>query len=365
MISTYQLLTSPSSYSQFSCNNPGGFFNGANNIEDIHNGIHNWIGGAIGSMTSPGFAAFDPIFWLHHAQIDRIFALWQALNPSNYIVPQSNTVGSYYEAVGTVDSNTSELAPFHSDAANTMFTPERVRDISSLGYTYPELTDLPKSNDEQLKELRRRINNLYNRNIGSTAKPIARAQSDKAMSVTKAFTRINLHTAHEMNVNNLEIQWSINTRVNRFTYNTSFAIDFFLGSPPANIEIWPTSDNLIGTFTQFRLTNPTTSVNVHSEASQQQGEVSLTHILAAGVWRGFLQNLTAEAVVPVLRQNLVWRARTQDYREICLDDLAGLAITVESRTVKSSRHATEFPQYGRYKPHPAATAGKKGGYRTR
>jgi tyrosinase len=39
-----------------------------------HNDVHNTIGGLMGA---PETAAMDPIFWLHHANIDRIWWLWQ------------------------------------------------------------------------------------------------------------------------------------------------------------------------------------------------------------------------------------------------------------------------------------------------
>ncbi|WP_186776525.1 tyrosinase family protein [Rubripirellula reticaptiva] len=49
-----------------------------------HNDIHVAIGGVIGNdfnglMAEVRTAAFDPIFWVHHANIDRIFAKWDAL----------------------------------------------------------------------------------------------------------------------------------------------------------------------------------------------------------------------------------------------------------------------------------------------
>jgi tyrosinase len=40
-----------------------------------HNAVHGEIGGL---MNNPETAAQDPIFWLHHANIDRIWALWNA-----------------------------------------------------------------------------------------------------------------------------------------------------------------------------------------------------------------------------------------------------------------------------------------------
>lgn len=39
-----------------------------------HNQIHSWVGGGM-SVTLT--AAFDPIFWSHHAMIDRLWYLWQ------------------------------------------------------------------------------------------------------------------------------------------------------------------------------------------------------------------------------------------------------------------------------------------------
>lgn len=40
-----------------------------------HNAIHNMVGGD-GWMADPDQAAKDPIFWLHHANIDRLWASW-------------------------------------------------------------------------------------------------------------------------------------------------------------------------------------------------------------------------------------------------------------------------------------------------
>ena len=47
-----------------------------------HGIVHIRVGRDMSRMTSPN----DPIFWLHHAQVDRIWALWQRTNPgtANY-----------------------------------------------------------------------------------------------------------------------------------------------------------------------------------------------------------------------------------------------------------------------------------------
>lgn len=107
---TYQLFTIVRDYTTFSCVSPGGGANSGHNIENIHNGIHSSVGGR-GHMSWPQMAAFDPIFYLHHANVDRIFAMWQALNPNSYIQATNNTYGSYYEVAGFFDSGTTSIAP--------------------------------------------------------------------------------------------------------------------------------------------------------------------------------------------------------------------------------------------------------------
>jgi hypothetical protein len=42
---------------------------------DAHNQVHNWCNGTI---TSPSTAPRDPIFWLLHSNVDRMWDLWQA-----------------------------------------------------------------------------------------------------------------------------------------------------------------------------------------------------------------------------------------------------------------------------------------------
>ena len=47
-------------------------------LEGIHGTVHIRIGGQMGGASSPS----DPIFWLHHGFIDKIWADWQKLNPT-------------------------------------------------------------------------------------------------------------------------------------------------------------------------------------------------------------------------------------------------------------------------------------------
>jgi hypothetical protein len=48
--------------------------------------VHRWIGGDMLSMTSPN----DPIFFLHHSNVDRIWAKWQLEHPDQTYPPHGS-----------------------------------------------------------------------------------------------------------------------------------------------------------------------------------------------------------------------------------------------------------------------------------
>jgi len=54
-------------------------------MEEASDGFRAWVGG---HMNDNDYAAYDPIFWFHHANIDRIWAQWQQAHPE-VAVPES------------------------------------------------------------------------------------------------------------------------------------------------------------------------------------------------------------------------------------------------------------------------------------
>jgi tyrosinase len=84
----YNLLTNYHDYAQFSNEawlprpNPNAF----DSVESIHDAIHGLVGNG-GHMSIVSYAAFDPVFMLHHTMVDRIFAMWQKLNPNSRSLP--------------------------------------------------------------------------------------------------------------------------------------------------------------------------------------------------------------------------------------------------------------------------------------
>lgn len=89
----------------------GAFNPFAQAIEGVHDSGHVWVGGSMMSILT---APCDPAFWMHHAEIDRIWAAWQAANPG-----QDPALAG---AAATMD-------PWSETEVDT-------RDITALGYSY-------------------------------------------------------------------------------------------------------------------------------------------------------------------------------------------------------------------------------------
>jgi tyrosinase len=62
----------------------------------LHDGIHNWIGEVWqvsptvrdgGHMSFPAVSVNDPVFFLHHANVDRLWAIWQRKTPTPAYAP--------------------------------------------------------------------------------------------------------------------------------------------------------------------------------------------------------------------------------------------------------------------------------------
>jgi tyrosinase len=77
-------------------------------FESAHDTVHTLVGGGNGgNMAIVQLAAFDPIFWMHHTQIDRLTAMWQVLYPDSYLTPDIQKPATYWSAAGMrIDADT-------------------------------------------------------------------------------------------------------------------------------------------------------------------------------------------------------------------------------------------------------------------
>lgn len=94
----------------------------------VHNRVHGRIGGLMGD---PDFAALDPIFWLHHANIDRLWEVWLARDPAHH-----NLTAQFWLRGVSFD--------FHGDDGQrvSMITSD-VLDLTAaaLDYSYEDVSD--------------------------------------------------------------------------------------------------------------------------------------------------------------------------------------------------------------------------------
>lgn len=128
------------------------------NVEDIHNLVHVLVGG---DMVDIATAAFDPIFWLHHCNVDRLMAIYQASHPNLYLTPAPRSPTYALSGPGPDDLST-PLYPFrHPDAREwTSDDVKTAESIFAFGYAYPEVP-LGRTGDDLQAFAIQQVNELY------------------------------------------------------------------------------------------------------------------------------------------------------------------------------------------------------------
>ncbi|KJZ68055.1 hypothetical protein HIM_12555 [Hirsutella minnesotensis 3608] len=169
----YNAFAYSQTFEQFSTTSGGGL-----SIEQAHNLVHN--SAACGQQFSTSeYAAFDPLFMMHHANVDRLWALWQASKPDEASLSRPYAGGSRFSTPeGTMISSNSPLPPFFGQG-RVAYTPDTVTSTQQFGYTYEGLENpvtpvnrkrdgyAPHSHDRRQNDVDRRrraiakINELY------------------------------------------------------------------------------------------------------------------------------------------------------------------------------------------------------------
>lgn len=83
-------------------------------LEGVHGAVHVWVGGTMGFIAT---APADPIFWMHHANIDRLWWEWQ-----------QGHAGENPNLTGT-GASSPVMDPWS-------WTEPQTRDIAAMGYEY-------------------------------------------------------------------------------------------------------------------------------------------------------------------------------------------------------------------------------------
>jgi tyrosinase len=103
-----------------------------------HNLVHVDVGGIFpdettyGLMSDPALAALDPIFYLHHANIDRMWGIWNAQGNTNPVDPNW--------LAGPAVLGQREFVMPMPGGVPWVYVPADVSSLSQMDYTYDDLT---------------------------------------------------------------------------------------------------------------------------------------------------------------------------------------------------------------------------------
>ncbi|KHN99115.1 tyrosinase 2 [Metarhizium album ARSEF 1941] len=175
---TYDIFATATTFNEFAVSGR------VHHLEELHNDVH-YSAGCQGQFLDAGVSGFDPLFMLHHTHVDRLWAYWQFIVPS-----QASFSGSYQgqsrfsTPAGTVIHPNSPLPPFF-DRSLRYFTPNSVSSIRGMGYTYEGLEYWRMSAQQLRQSAIQTINSLY-------APASAFAKRSGAEAQTRHFAHIEL-----------------------------------------------------------------------------------------------------------------------------------------------------------------------------
>ncbi|KAJ6261611.1 Tyrosinase [Drechslerella dactyloides] len=356
----YQLLTA---YKQYNTVSTKAVTQGSTGRFDSLEGVHDTIHGTVGSGGHMGFvdiSAFDPVFFLHHTNIDRLFAIWQGINPGAYQFSGRSGMGTFAIPAGAQEDLNTALPPFRQ-SGNQFYTSATAANTKTFGYSYPETADWNRRPGTQSlsNDIIAAVNRLYGR--GTPALSLRAAGTLRKRGISKrdgeqpavlaepapvlgsAPPPESLAPVEEDVVDAGKYnEWVTDIKVNSAALKGTFNIYVFLGEPTGTPAEWATAKNLIGTHSVV------TAIGGGKD-DVVTGTVPLTSALLNMVVTGQLENLKTETVVPYLEKNLKLRvALTEDQSAVETKDVRGLTVTVAAATVTLPKTDVELPVWGDY-----------------
>ncbi|KAH0539087.1 hypothetical protein FGG08_004325 [Glutinoglossum americanum] len=342
----YLLLSRETEYSAFSNTNGQRSDTNSDSLEAVHNDIHVLVGWG-GHMMYVPYSAFDPIFWLHHTNIDRLYAIWQAINPDSYVIDQVSRFNTFTTNSGSTEGVNTALAPFHGPN-DIEFTSANSRHTVQFGYTYPEVRDWSKTPAEVKSDAQAAVNRLYGpagvltrrgSSIGDVTPPL---RIPPGLISDGGYRR-----------------WFVNIRLHKFALGGPGIIHIFAGNFSNDPKEWPTDPSLVGSGTIFA--NPNTTSTSGGDELFVHASIPLTRKLVDAYDKELISSLDPASVTPFLAKYLDWRVTKDGYTAIDPGRVNTLKIYVGSQDVTVPASDTEFPTYGASYSHIECTNGKPGG----
>ena len=288
-------------------------------------------------------AAFDPLFWLHHTNVDRVFAIWQAIYPDQFTVPWNTTQDDYVIPMGTTVDASTPLYPFHNNAQGTLFTSNDVRSTKSFGYTYPEVMDWGVNSDPAVLKanVTAIVNQIYNPTGSST---------DSRRGVSKRATSLSA-------ANSASFNWVIGITADKSLLNQTLSLHFYLSTPPADSKVWSTAPSTIGT-DSILISRPANS----PPPSSPQFISGQTFITAALL--PLLNDLSPSSeTLSFLKSHLQWRATYADGTAVSADGMHSLGavnVTLMGQSITQTPELERFPLYSEWEVYGGGLLGGNG-----
>ena len=283
-------------------------------LESVHDTIHNTVGSSgPGHMTNAAYSAFDPVFWLLHTNIDRMTAMWQALNPDSWVTNHSNPTATFTSDAGAYADENTPLHPFHRNLAGDFWTSASVRDHTIFGYTYPDLIGL--SEDDTLV---RRVNQLYGDHATSR---FSWRLGDPVPSITSNGYTYNDRRSITMDSpqkGTYHYQYYANIKVQKSGSEGGYKIFVFLNDTSLatagstyDSTAWMRDRSFVG-FTGFQSTNSLGDgyAGVPNAKDYANGVVALTSALEERLRLHEIPSLDEDTVGRYLHANMTWRITT-------------------------------------------------------
>ena len=287
-----------------------------------------------------------------YRNIDRLFAIWQALhetddNEDSYVVPRysggtfTSIKGKDWEDIHT------KLYPFKSEAkAGSWYTSRDTKRTEPFGYSYKETTGLSwPTTENDRKEVMKRIGDLYlpvakeirksmvrNEKAGieflqqaaiadqidrqglSTAENLQTvlSQLPSRESLLKASNEPGKPVLRDLAPKNKYLEWIANIKAAKHALNGRYAVHVFLGPADneSDVSLWPVVPTHVGTFSPLGQPQDTACEKCQEDQAahlEVTGQIPLTIALVERYLAGNVNDLTPESVVPYLQKNLHWR----------------------------------------------------------
>jgi len=330
----YALLMRNNRWASFS-NRQGAASVGENDsLESIHDTIHGLVGGG-GHMSYVEYSSFDPIFFLHHCNVDRLFAIWQAIWPTTYVSSQRNGGGTYGVAPNTLETRTSSLRPFRG-LSGGYWTSDGVRDTSLFGYGYYETPKwkYSKSTEKQYSDtVKRTVANLYGPTVNRNSK-------------------IDVANTTEEGIDNSIIndgfynEWRIDCQADKSALNGTYIVNFFLERPSRDPKEWSSQPGLVGSYVVFtHVMQAAPGIDAGQIDNNVTGTVPLTDAMIKAFPYTDLNSLKREEAAGWLIKNLRWRVTLDDGTPVKVKNVKGLSVSV-STSLCSVPGVFEFQEFG-------------------